>query len=250
MRIVDPAGVRAFRAHGYAVLPAVLDDQLLARGRQIAAAMLAEQPPPTGHAGPYFLWPRFGPAPHPLLGFYRDAGLDALAVSLLRPGLAVTEPEGAQLAITIPPWPHRPGGPHVDGLTPAEADGRPGTFSLLCGVWLSDQHAQNQGNLWVWPGTHLRFGAWLSEHGPDALGRTDLMNPGPYPPVELGEPVQLTGPAGSVLFAHYLLAHNIGGHDGPAGAPRREVVYYRLRAAGHVHRWREVVTSPLAEIRA
>lgn len=76
------------------------------------------------------------------------------------------------------------------------------------------------------------------------------MNPGPYPPVELGDPVQVTGPAGSMLFAHYLLAHNIGGHDGPASAPRREVIYYRLHAAGHAGRWRDVVTAPLTEIRA
>ena len=30
-------------------------------------------------------------------------------------------------------------------------------------------------------------------------------DPGPYPKIELGEPIQAVGPAGSVLFAHYLL---------------------------------------------
>lgn len=249
MPIVDPAWVSSFRAHGYVLIPGVLDDRLLARGRQIARSMTEAEPPAAGHTGPYFLWPRLG-AGHPLLSFYRDAGLGQLAGTLLRPDLSVNEPGSAQLATTIPPWPHRPGGPHVDGLTPPAPDGRPGTFSLLCGVWLSDQEEENQGNLWVWPGTHLRFGDWLADRGADALLSTELMNPGPYPPVELGQPVQVTGPAGSVLFAHYLLAHNIGGHDGPAGAPRREVVYYRLQATGHVQRWRDVVTSPLAEFRA
>jgi hypothetical protein len=57
----------------------------------------------------------------------------------------------------------------------------------------------------------------------------------------------VTGTAGSVLFAHYLLAHNIGGHDGDAG--RRETIYYRLRAHGHRERWREAVTEPLVEFR-
>jgi hypothetical protein len=250
MPIVDPARVSSFRAHGYVLLPGVLDDRLLGLGRRIAAALVEAEPPPAGHAGPYFLWPRFGDGEHPLLGFYREAGLPDLAGALLRPDLTVAEPRSAQLATTIPPWPHRPGGPHVDGLTPPEADGRPGTFSLLCGVWLSDQRAGNQGNLWVWPGTHLRFGDWLARRGADALLRTELMNPGPYPPVDLGQPVQVTGPAGSVLFAHYLLAHNIGGHDGPRGAPRREVIYYRLHAAGHPRRWRDAVTSPLTEFRA
>jgi hypothetical protein len=92
----------------------------------------------------------------------------------------------------------------------------------------------------------LRFGEYLARRGADALGQ---LHPAPYPPIELGEPVQVTGPAGSVLLAHYLLAHNIGGHDGPAGAPIRQVVYYRLQAAGHRARWREAVTYPLAEFR-
>ena len=47
------------------------------------------------------------------------------------------------------------------------------------------------------------------------------MNPGPYPDVPLGDPVQATGPAGSVLFAHYLLAHNIGGHFGTGALQQR-----------------------------
>ena len=52
-----------------------------------------------------------------------------------------------------------------------------------------------------------------------------------------------------MLLAHYLLGHNTGGHDGPAGASARQVVYYRLQARGHRDRWREAVTDPLAEFR-
>jgi hypothetical protein len=77
--------------------------------------------------------------------------------------------------------------------------------------------------------------------------RVEQMNPGPYPKIELGEPTQATGPAGSVLFAHYLLAHNIGGHDEPASAAQRQTIYYRLHATGHQDRWREAVTDPLLE---
>ncbi|MQY36849.1 hypothetical protein SRB17_48510 [Streptomyces sp. RB17] len=69
------------------------------------------------------------------------------------------------------------------------------------------------------------------------------MAPGPYPPVELGDPVQATGTAGSVLLAHYLLGHNIGGE-------RRETVYYRLMAQGHREGWRDYVTDPHVEFRA
>jgi hypothetical protein len=249
MAEVSAADVVAFRTQGYVLIKGALDEAHLARGRQISEDMLAAEPPAQDQAGPYFLWPRFGRGGHPLLDFYRDTGIGRLAAGLLRADLRVQEPDFAQLAITIPRWSHRPGGPHVDGLIPPSPDGRPGTFSLLAGAWLSDQSQINRGNLWVWPGTHLRFGAWLAEHGPDALGEIELMNPGPYPPVDLGEPRQLTGPAGSVLFAHYLLAHNIGGHDGPTASPLRQVVYYRLDAAGHRESWREVVISPLLEFR-
>ncbi|MGD3111169.1 hypothetical protein [Streptomyces sp. YGL11-2] len=73
------------------------------------------------------------------------------------------------------------------------------------------------------------------------------MAPGPYPKIELGDPVQAAGPAGSVIFAHYLLAHNIGDHAGSSGDGRRETLYYRLQADGHRDRWQGVVTEPLSE---
>lgn len=229
------------------VVPGALDDGQLAAGRRLVASMLAAEPPEPDCVGPYFLWPRFGAAGHPLLDFYREAGIGRLAAGLLRPGLDIEEPGFAQVASTIPPWPHRPGGPHVDGLTPPAPDGRPATFSVLAGAWLTDHSQAHQGNLWLWPGTHLRFGSYLADRGADALLRLADTTVGPYPDIELGDPVQATGPAGSVLLAHYLLAHNIGGHDGPAGTAARQTIYYRLHATGHEQRWREAVTSPLHE---
>jgi hypothetical protein len=239
-----------FRNQGYLVVPGVLDTGQIAVGREIVAALLERDPVPAGHVGFHFLWPRLGPDGHPLLDFYRSAGISKLAGQLLRPDLAVDDPEFGQVALTIPPFRHRPGGPHVDGVTPTKADGWPGTFSLLAGAWLTDHCESDRGNLWIWPGTHLRLGQYLAERGAEALIRVDEMNPGPYPDVELGSPLQVTGPAGSVLFAHYLLGHNIGGHFGPAGSQRRETIYYRLHATGHVDRWRQVVTDPLLEFRS
>ena len=265
MTPITAADRAAFRERGFVVIPAAIDDRHLAMGRRTAAAMLMAEPPAAGLVGPYFLWPRFavppddgqltmradraGDAPncdHGLLRLYRQTGLGELAADLLRPDLPPEQPEFAQLATTIPPWPHRPGGPHVDGISLPLPDGTPATFSLLVGAWLSDHSESNCGNLWVWPGTHLRFGAYLARRGADALSK---LYPEPYPPVELGEPVQVTGPAGSVLFAHYLLAHNIGGYDGPPDAPMRQVVYYRLQASGHQASWRTAVTDPMGEFR-
>jgi hypothetical protein len=239
----------AFRERGCVVVPGVLNDAQLAVGRELAAAMLAVQPPEPGHVGPHFLWPQFDAAGHPLLEFYASIGLGRLAAQLVRPGLDIEQPVAAQLATTIPRWPHRPGGPHVDGITPVEPDGRPGTFTMLAGVWLSDQREPDRGNLYVWPGTHLRFGAYLAERGADELVRVHdeaRANPA-YPDIELGDPEQVTGPAGSVLLAHYLLGHNIGGHSGPADSASRVTIYYRLRATGHTDRWRDTVINPLLE---
>lgn len=238
-----------FCRQGFVVVPDVLTPDEIAWGRSISADALRREPPPADHKGPYALWPRLDRG-HPLLALFQRVGVAELANELVRPDLAVEEPEAAQLATTIPPWRHRPGGPHVDGLTPTEPDGRPGTFTLLAGVWLTDHRRRDRGNLWIWPGTHLRFGRYLAERGADALLRIEEMNPGPYPDIELGVPVQATGSAGSVLFAHYLLGHNIGGHDGDTSHDRRETVYYRLRTNGHRQRWRDVVTNPLTEFRS
>jgi hypothetical protein len=237
----------AFRRDGYVVVPGALTSQEIAAGRRIVAAMLAKRPPAEGHTGPHFIFRQFDEQGHPLLDFYLRTGIGGLAGQLVRPGLGIEQPEGVQVATTIPPWPYRPGGPHVDGLTPTEPDGRPGTFTMLAGAWLTDQTAPGRGNLWLWPGTHLRFGRYLAERGAAALTRVEDMAPGPYPKVELGAPVQALGPAGSVLFAHYLLAHNIGDHTGPSGDEPREALYYRLRADGHRERWETAVTSPLNE---
>jgi hypothetical protein len=252
MVTVTSEQLAAFREQGFVVIPGVLDERALACGHRIATAMLTAEPAPAGHAGLYFLWPRFpraveGGAEHGLQRFYRTCGVGDLAAQLLRPGLPPDDPDFALLATTVPPWPHRPGGPHVDGISPPLPDGQAGTFSLLAGVWLTGHEEPNRGNLWVWPGTHLRAGAWLAEHGAEALaGLRPRLS---YPPFDLGAPLQVTGPAGSVLLAHHLLGHNIGGHDGPAGAPMRQVVYYRVQARGHRARWREVVTDPLVEFR-
>ena len=251
MAEITPRALAAFRTQGYVMIPGVLDERQRAFGSRTAAAMLTAQPPAAGHTGPYFLWPRFGLAgdcghDHGLLRFYRQSGIAELAAALLRPDLPPDEPDFAQLATTIPPWTHRPSGPHVDGISPPAQAGQPETFSVLAGAWLTDHAEPDRGNLWIWPGTHLRLGEYLTEHGADALGR---IYPGSYPPIDLGEPVQATGDAGSVLFAHYLLAHNIGGYDGPASAPMRQVIYYRLRAHGHRVRWRDAVARPLSEFR-
>ncbi|MEU6234486.1 phytanoyl-CoA dioxygenase family protein [Kitasatospora sp. NPDC047058] len=241
METVTPQHINEFRDRGYTVVPDVLTPGQVADWRALVGRHLDRQQPEDGRIGPYFLWPALAQDPE-LRNLYCTSAVAEAVEPLLRAGLSLPEPEVAQLAVTLPPHPHHPGAPHIDGLTPTEEDGRPGTFTVLAGLLLTDQRYRDRGNLWVWPGTHLRTGAWLREHGADALATAV-----PYPPVELGEPSQVTGAAGSLVLVHYLLAHNIGGHFGTARDERRETVYFRLRAGGHRRRWREAVTAPLME---
>ncbi|MFF0340616.1 hypothetical protein [Kribbella sp. NPDC004875] len=235
-----------FRDRGYVVIPGVLSDEQITHGRRIVGRMLDREPPEG--VGAHFLWPQLSDG-HPLLELYRTTGIGALAGELIQDDLRLQEPDQAQVATTIPPWPHVPGGPHVDGITPTLEDGTPGTFTMLAGLWLTPHDEVDRGNLYIWPGTHLRFGTYLAERGADALANVAELDPGPYPDIPLGDPIQATGPAGSVLFAHYLLAHNIGGHFGSADDVRRETLYFRLRTETHRANWRAIVTDPLTEFR-
>jgi Phytanoyl-CoA dioxygenase (PhyH) len=144
-------------------------------------------------------------------------------------------PAQVQVALNIPPNPHRPGMHHLDGFPPGP-DGRPGTFIMLAGVLMSDQRRHDAGNLWVWPGTHLTHAEYFRKYGPDAF-----LAAGGYPPIRLPEPEQVTGEAGDLLLAHHQLGHNIGANTSPAV---RRAVYFRIKRAGHDPRWREFLTDP------
>ncbi|MGW4891065.1 phytanoyl-CoA dioxygenase family protein [Kitasatospora sp. NPDC004240] len=241
MEMSTPVTRSKFHRDGYIVLSDHLTPHQTADWRRLVARNLEQQPPEPGRTGPYFLWPRLADDPE-LQELYRGSGVGESVRSFLRDSLDLPAPEVAQIALTLPPHPHHPGAPHIDGLTPTEDDGRPGTFTVLAGLLLTDQQEQDRGNLWVWPGTHLIAGTWLRDHGADAL--RDAV---PYPPVDLPKPLQVAGSAGSLVLMHYLLAHNIGGHFGTSQDERRETVYFRLHATGHRERWRDIVTQPLLE---
>lgn len=235
---LDTEQLRALGRDGFLVIPEVATDRIGA-ARRAVERIIAEQPPPATHRGFHFYWRNHVTPPDPLLACLSESPAFDLVEALIAPN-KLAMPDQIQISINIPPWKHRPGGPHLDGLTPPEADGRPGTFSLLAGIFLTDQVAEDMGNLWVWPGTHWTNARYLREHGSDAL----LAN-APYPPTPLPKPVQVIGRAGGLLLAHYLLGHNMGGN---LASQVRKVLYFRLRAQDHRQHWRACMQDPLFEL--
>lgn len=229
--------LRQFGERGYVVIPSGLAPGSL---REVAAEVerrVAAEPPPADKHGFHFYWPRDLAPSGPLIAPLVADGVFETAAELVAP-LELTVPDWAQISLIIPPWPHRPGAPHIDGLTPPEPSGRPGTFTILAGLMLTDQPHEGMGNLWVWPGSHHVIAEYLRANGPDAIMGI------PHPPFAFAPPEQVTGRAGDLLLANYLLGHNMGGN---LADETRKVLYFRLHTKGHRGRWREAVCDPLFE---
>lgn len=225
--------MEAFAELGYIVLPQVLPRPIIEVARRAIEELKQREPPPP--QGNHAYWLTVTP-PDPFLSLLLDTPALPLIESLIRPWKLII-PVQAQVALNIPPHDHCPGGPHIDGLTPTEDDGRPGTFTMLAGFFLTDQQVENMGNLWVWPGTHRACADYFREHGPEALVQTIG-----YPPVKLPPPRQVLGRAGDMLLAHYMLGHNIGGNT---STTTRQVVYFRLQRFGHRESWKAYVQDVL-----
>jgi hypothetical protein len=231
--MLDPGQVREFAERGFLLVPGVVSPDVVAAATALIDGLIAADPPAADVRGPRNYFPEVARTPA-LAALLTASPAFGLAETLTGPGTLVM-PWQAQVALNIPPFPHRPGMHHIDGA-PAEIDGRPGTFTLLVGVLMSDQPDENAGNLWVWPGTHLTHAEYFRQHGPDAF-----FTAAGYPPIPLPEPEQIRGRAGDLLLAHYLLGHNIGGNT---SSLTRRAVYFRVKRHGHDPRWRQFLTDP------
>jgi hypothetical protein len=232
-RVLERGQVAEFAERGFVLLRQVVPPEAVSAASLAIDEMTKREPPGAEVRGPfnYFRTPAEAPQVAALF-----AGGPAFGLAEELTGAGTLEVPGqAQVALNIPPFGHRPGMHHIDGFPP-EADGRPGTFTMLAGVLMSDQRDQDGGNLWVWPGTHLTHASYFAEHGPEAFFAA-----GGYPPIRLPEPEQITGQAGDLLLAHFLLGHNIGGNTSSAV---RRAVYFRVKRHGHDPRWREFLTDP------
>jgi hypothetical protein len=147
-----------------------------------------------------------------------------------------------QIALRFPDAGDQPKriGPHVDGTYSEHNGVKKGSlssFSALCGVYLRDIVAPNNGNFMVWPGTHRQLASYLRTHGTDAL--IDGM-----PPLDLPEPVQLSVKSGDVVLMHYLMAHSGASNCGPN---IRYAIYFRVSRAGHANHRESALTDPWFE---
>lgn len=226
--VLSDAQIDEFGERGYLLIPQVVGDAVLATAAGRIDEVVAADPPAEAGRGNhfYFLEAKDEPA---LIAPLTGSPAFGLAEELTGPSV-LEVPWQVQVALNIPPFVHRPGRPHIDAAN-AEPTGGPirGTFTLLGGILMSDQPGENSGNLWVWPGTHLTHAAYFREHGPETFCA--------YPPIDLPEPEQITGRAGDLLLAHYLLGHNIGGNY--ESEQTRRALYFRISTAGHASRRRE-----------
>jgi Phytanoyl-CoA dioxygenase (PhyH) len=229
--------LRSFAERGFVVIPNVVPPPLVEAAMQRIDRLVEQNPPPADRRGFHFYWEQNPVDTDPLAALLQESRAREMVECLIAP-LALARMEQLQVSLNIPVWKHRPGGPHIDGLRATEPSGRPGTFTLLAGILLTDQTASDMGNLWVWPGSHNVAASYLRQHRPDAL--FDIEHP-TYP---MAPPEQVLGRAGDLFLGHYLLGHNMGGNTSEVV---RRVVYFRLQAEGHRTRWRDCVRDPMLE---
>jgi hypothetical protein len=231
---------RKFASDGYVVIPGVVDETLLRAADAEIDELAAVSPAPEGTVGAHFhfLPPDRLPAADRAL---RDSGALDLADALVAPHHLDHALDHIQVAVNIPPYPHRPGAAHIDGHRPDE---QIGSFTMLAAIFLSDESTPDRGNLWVWPGSHRGHQQLFQERGVDVLkavsGHAVMLDPpawfGPGEPVLAGR--------GDLLLAHFLLGHNTGGNT---SADTRRILYYRLAAEGHAERWNDTFLDPFTE---
>ena len=89
---------------------------------------MVSSPPPAGHVGHHFYWHQEAV---PLLSSLGETPAWDAACQLT--GADLQAPQQVQVALTYPPYPHRPGGGHLDGFHELTEHGGPFSFTLLAG---------------------------------------------------------------------------------------------------------------------
>lgn len=236
--------LRRFARDGFLLVPNVVPEQLLARADAEIDVFIAETPPVDGDAstsGQHGWFPPCSRLPRCDDALQLSPALD-IAEELVAPNTLEHCFDHIQIATTVPSWSHVPGGPHIDGHGPGQDP--PHSFTLLAGIFLTDQRSSQSGNLWVWPGSHLDHEKLFHDRGSRVLietgGHATLLDP----PLGLLDAVELKGNRGDLVLAHFLLGHNKGGNT---QTQTRRTIYFRLAVAGHADRWEQTFLDAWTE---
>lgn len=224
-----------FAADGYLVVPDVVGESLLEPADVEIDTLIREVPPHEDSGGPgQKAWfPPCSRLPR-CDDVLRLSPAFEIVQELVAPHVLDHAFDHIQVATTVPPWSHIPGGPHIDGHGPGQDP--PASFTMLAGVLLTDQPDSASGNLWVWPGSHLDHQRLFHERGTKVLHQTGGHSTLLDPPIVLRPPIPITGRRGDLVVAHFLLGHNKGGNT---AAYERRTIYYRLAVPGHAARWEQ-----------
>ncbi|MBT5872642.1 MAG: hypothetical protein HOH43_04415 [Candidatus Latescibacteria bacterium] len=142
-----------------------------------------------------------------LTDLFNRSSVRPAAEELIGPG-NLQEVTNAQIALRFPSAPGvdrgEPHG-HLDGLGSGTNGMEKGVykrgFTVLAVLYLANVPKPYCGNFTVWPGSHRYFQDHFLENGHNVLSLG-------MPQVDLArDPVQVTGQAGDLVLAHYLLVH-------------------------------------------
>jgi hypothetical protein len=126
---LSEAEVREFGIRGYVIVRNIIPPDVLAAASSAIDNLIAEQPPPENHVGQHFYWLSTLDG-GPFSELFYDTPVRSLAQSLVEPGEIEIAFDQVQVALNIPLFSHRPGGPHLDGYLEGEAV--PATFTDAC----------------------------------------------------------------------------------------------------------------------
>ena len=195
-----------FKENGYVVLHDTLtEDQIQAGVEAIWPHLDADRDDPSTWIGAGSISPNCGDEPALLATLYESSVYEA-AESLVGKG-KLTRPTSFDPKLNFPTgdseW-AAPGG-HLDGYyTPTNgvAEGTVGRFFVGVTMYLSHQHPTG-GGFTVWPGTHLQSAEYFKTHAMLSVKGGNVRDV-----YELPEPVEVTGPPGTVCLWHGGTVHS------------------------------------------
>jgi hypothetical protein len=242
--VLTPDDLSRFARDGWLLVSGVVPEPLLAAADQEIDGLVASEP---AHGtdgtspGRHGWFPPVARLPR-CDDVLRRSGALAIAEELVAPSTLEHRFDHIQVATTVPPYDHVPGGSHIDNHAPG--DDAPASFTLLAGILLTDQVEPQTGNLHVWSGSHVGHSQLFHERGTRVLqpvyGHPTMLDP----PVQPGVREEVRGRRGDLVLAHFLTGHNGGGN---LGAHTRRTIYYRLATPGHPARWEEAFLDPWTE---